>query len=153
MAATIKPVIISYMTNAPLTATCHCGAVSIRVAVKPEYINECNCSLCSKHGVWWGYYPVADVTVSGATTGYSRTDRTDQAVCLHFCGSCGCTTHWTLTSAFAAQHPEEANRMGVNMRLFARDALAGVELRFPDGRAWEGDGTFGYVRAADVIGA
>ncbi len=38
------------------------------------------------------------------------------------------------------------------MALADEGELAGVELRFPDGRAWSGGAAFGYVRAAEVIG-
>jgi hypothetical protein len=42
--------------------------------------------------------------------------------------------------------------MGVNMRLADESDLAGVELRFPDGRAWPGEGDFVYVREALILG-
>lgn len=42
--------------------------------------------------------------------------------------------------------------MGVNMLLADEADLAGLELRFPDGAAWPGEGDFTYVREARVIG-
>jgi len=42
--------------------------------------------------------------------------------------------------------------MGVNMRLADEKELAGIELRYPDGRTWPGTGDFGYVREARIIG-
>jgi hypothetical protein len=42
--------------------------------------------------------------------------------------------------------------MGVNMRLADEKDLAGIELRYPDGRAWSGKGGFGYVQEARIIG-
>lgn len=41
---------------------------------------------------------------------------------------------------------------GVNLRLADERDLAGVELRYPDGRAWSGTGEFAYVRPAEIIG-
>jgi hypothetical protein len=41
---------------------------------------------------------------------------------------------------------------GVNMRLADEKDLAGIELRYPDGRAWSGTGGFGYVQEARIIG-
>ena len=38
------------------------------------------------------------------------------------------------------------------MRLADESDLAGIELRFPDGRAWSGEGGFGYVREARILG-
>jgi hypothetical protein len=43
-------------------------------------------------------------------------------------------------------------QMGVNMRLADENDLAGIELRYPDGRAWPGKGSFSYVQEARVIG-
>jgi hypothetical protein len=42
--------------------------------------------------------------------------------------------------------------VGVNMRLADESDLAGIEVRYPDGRAWSGAGAFGYVREARIIG-
>lgn len=43
--------------------------------------------------------------------------------------------------------------MGVNMHLADEDDLAGIELRYPDGRAWPGKGDFGYAQEARIIGS
>jgi hypothetical protein len=129
------------MTNAALPATshcgaCHCGAVCITVPRKPDYVNNCNCTLCTKHAGLWGYYDPSEVSISGDTQTYIRADMAEPAIGTHFCGTCGCTTHWRMIEAFAATHPEMPPKMGVNMRLFEAEAVEGVEVRFPDGRAW-----------------
>jgi hypothetical protein len=41
--------------------------------------------------------------------------------------------------------------IGVNVRLADEKVLAGIELRYPDGRAWPGKGAFGYVQEARII--
>lgn len=152
----------------PLSAHCHCGAVTIRIPHAPDYINECNCSLCNSHGTWWGYFAPAAVEVRGDTQSYARIDRSDPVVKIHFCRACGCTTHFHTTEGFAERtgprsiSSESGNRfrdsemrpqkttdvMGVNMRLVARAALEGVELRYPDGANWDGIGQWGYVQEA-----
>jgi hypothetical protein len=137
------------MTDAPLTGHCHCGQVTITIPAQPDYVNDCNCTLCSKIGALWGYFDPADVRVAGETQQYSRADSADPAVIAHFCGRCGCTTHWTATKAFVRRVGEN-NRMGANMRLFPPAALRGVEIRFPDGRGWNGVGQFGYRRESEV---
>lgn len=140
------------MTN-PLSATCHCGDVHVQVAHAPEFIFECNCSLCATHGVWWGYYTPDEVEVTGETRGYGRVDREVPAVEVHFCPRCGCTTHFALSAAWLEKSGAANDRMGVNMRLFDRAALSGVKLHFPDGRAWDGVGEWGYVREAITLGS
>jgi hypothetical protein len=55
-----------------------------------------------------------------------------------------------LTAAAVAKHGNVL--MGVNMRLADERDLAGIELRFPDGQAWSGEGAFAYLREARIIG-
>ena len=43
-------------------------------------------------------------------------------------------------------------QIGVHVRLAHEKDLAGIELRYPDGRAWSGKGAFGYVQEARIIG-
>ncbi len=132
-----------------LKGTCHCGAVQITIPTAPDYVNDCNCSLCATHGTLWGYFDPAVVTVQGETQIYTRSDREAPAVSLHFCGTCGCTTHWTLTEAFA-QRPDVPKNMGTNMHLFDPVVLRGVEIRFPDGRGWDWTGAMPYRRKSEV---
>jgi hypothetical protein len=136
-----------------IKAQCHCGAVQIELSGKPAYMNDCDCSLCRKSGAVWGYYAAREMIVRGATQTYTRADMPDPAIHLHFCATCGSVTHWTLAAAYQAQHPD-VDRAGVNMRLLDDGrALAGVELRFPDGRAWDGStATARQRRAASIVG-
>lgn len=115
-----------------ISATCHCGAVSVTLAKRPEYINLCDCSLCAKTGGAWGYFASPDVGVSGDTKGYRRADYNAPAVEIRFCEICGTTTHWILTEHY------EGDRVGVNMRIFEPSDVAGIEARTLDGRNWSG---------------
>ena len=116
----------------------------------PDYIHECNFSLCVKTGARWGYFGPEKVSVAGATRGYVRADKPDPAAEIHFCPVCGSTTHFVLTPGAVAKFGNTL--MGVNLRLADERDLAGVELRYPDGRAWSGKGEFGYVREARILG-
>ena len=133
-----------------LSLACHCDRIRVEIARRPEHINECNCTLCDKTGARWGYFAPSDVRVEGPTTGYCRQDKDAPAARVHFCAHCGSTTHFTLTESAAARFGNTL--MGVNMRLADEADLAGVELRYPDGRAWPGEGDFGYVRKARILG-
>jgi len=44
-----------------------------------------------------------------------------------------------------------SGHMGVNMRLFDEDKLSGVELRFPDGKNWSGQGEYTYRKRAVIL--
>ena len=86
----------------------------------------------------------------GPTKGYSRDDKDDPAAELRFCANCGSTTHFVLTASAVSKFGN--SQIGVNVRLADEKDLAGLELRYPDGRAWPGQGAFGYVREARIIG-
>ncbi|MBA4354496.1 MAG: aldehyde-activating protein [Novosphingobium sp.] len=134
-----------------LKLSCLCGQIRIEIDQQPEYINACNCALCSKSGAHWAYLDPSGATVHGNTRGYTRTDKADPGAEVHFCTNCGATTHFVLTPSAIAKFGN--TMMGVNMRLADDQDLAGVERRYPDGRTWQGEGAFGYVRAAEIIGA
>jgi|SRR5688572_8442067 len=133
-----------------LKLSCLCGQVRVEVEKRPEYVHECNCTLCCKTGARWGYFHPSEVEVEGPTGGYCREDKDDAAAEIRFCAKCGSTTHFTLTPSAGARFGNTL--MGVNLRLADERDLAGVELRYPDGRAWSGDGAFGYVREAHILG-
>jgi hypothetical protein len=133
-----------------LKLSCHCGRIHIEIKKRPDYINECNCTLCTKSGVRWAYFHPSEVRVEGAAHGYCREDKADPAAEIHFCGKCGSTTHFTLTPSAVARFGN--GLVGVNMRLADEGDLAGLELRYPDRRAWSGAGDFGYAREPRIIG-
>jgi len=134
-----------------ITARCHGGAVEVTIPDRPDYINDCNCSLCRKSGGIWGYFHPASVDIKGETEHYQRPDISQPAVQVHLCSSCDSTTHWELTEHYVEEVGAN-ERMGVNMRLFDKGDLIGVELRFPDGKAWNGTDEFNYRRKPQIIG-
>jgi hypothetical protein len=133
-----------------LKLSCLCGRIRVETVKRPDYIHECNCTLCSKSGARWGYFHPSEVKVEGEAEGYCRDDKAEPNALLRFCAKCGVTTHFVLTAQAVAKHGDVV--MGVNMRLADEGDLAGVELRYPDGRAWAGEGGFGYVREALILG-
>ncbi len=129
---------------------CLCGQVRIQTPKQPDFINECNCTLCSKTGARWAYFHPSDIVIEGTTKGYSRGDKEDPAAEVQFCANCGSTTHFILTTSAISKFGNV--QLGVNMRLADEKDLAGIELRYPDGRAWLGKGGFDYVQEARIIG-
>jgi len=133
-----------------VTLSCLCGQVRVQTKQRPEYLNECNCTLCRKTGAIWAYFNPSEVEVAGKVQGYSRADKEDPAARIQFCATCGATTHFVLTESAVARFGNSV--MGVNMRLADEADLAGIELRYPDGQNWSGEGGFVYVREARIIG-
>lgn len=133
-----------------LSLSCLCGQIRVEIDKQPDFINECNCTLCSKTGARWGYFHPSEVSVEGATKGFCREDKDDPAAQIQFCTNCGSTTHFILTASAASKFGNSL--MGVNMRLADERNLTGIELRYPDGQGWSGEGDFGFVREARIIG-
>jgi hypothetical protein len=114
-----------------LVARCHCGAVGIRLPRRPDYVNECNCSLCEKTGFRGVYYRRDEVEIAGEFDSYVRSDIAEPMIRNMRCRHCGNATHWVLLD----DPPTE--RMGINGRLLPDGALGGVEVRQVDGRSWD----------------
>ena len=134
-----------------MTGTCLCGAVSVTIDAKPDFIHDCNCDLCRKSGGAWGYFSASQVSTDGSTSSVMRTDKAKPAAEVHSCRSCSATTHFEMAKSFTDRHGP-IDMVGVNMRLFSPMDLEGVEVRFPNGRDWSGDGAFEYRRPAVTVG-
>jgi hypothetical protein len=87
--------------------SCHCGEVRIEVPSDPEWVADCNCSLCRKLAWRVAYYPPEKVRISGQTKAYVWGDR---MIGIHHCPNCGCGTHWDPLG-------EDFGKMGVNARM------------------------------------
>ncbi len=133
-----------------MTGSCLCGAVSVTIQEKPAFIHDCSCSLCRKVGAAWGYFNSSQVYTEGDTKPFVRNDKPAPGAQVHTCRSCGTTTHFALTEEFREENPS-ADQVGVNMRIFDPYELVGIEVRFPNGRDWAGEGPFEYRRNAMTI--
>jgi hypothetical protein len=99
--------------------SCHCGKVRIEVPASPEWVADCNCSLCRKQAWRVAYFPPDSVRVTGETVAYVWGDR---MIGIHHCPVCGCGTHWQTLG-------EDFGKMGVNARLLDGFDEAAVEVR------------------------
>jgi hypothetical protein len=115
-----------------LSATCHCGAVRLEVPAAPEFVVDCNCSICRRYGALWAFYPVADLRTQGhpaATTGYIWGPKT---INTFRCRHCGCVTHWEPLPG------KSSTKLAINARNLEPRALEGVRVRHFDGAdAWK----------------
>jgi hypothetical protein len=108
-----------------ISASCHCGSISLEIEAAPAEVTQCNCSICRRYGVLWAYYSPRQVSVrtTAATHTYMWDDR---SIVFHRCPHCGCVSHWS------AVDPAR-DRMGVNARLLPPEALASARVRHLDG--------------------
>jgi hypothetical protein len=113
-------------------ATCHCGAVKINVPSMPEYLIDCNCSICRRNGALWALYESDSVKLCGHpenTTQYIWGPRTIRT--MH-CKVCGCATHWEPIDSTAG------TKVGINARNFEAREIGGIKVRKFDGaETWD----------------
>jgi hypothetical protein len=100
-----------------LTGTCHCGAAR-------------SCTLCRRYGALWIYdYEGEKITLAGPSAVYTRKERTDPVLEIHFCASCGCVIAWRGLRLEA----DGRRRIAVNLRLTEPEPVAGLPIDHFDG--------------------
>ena len=111
---------------------CHCGAITFAVERKPEWLTECNCSICRRIGAFWAHFERDEIELSApsdSTIAYVQGDRT---LAVHTCKVCGCTPFWLGLS------PVAGTRMAVNFRMCEPEDIAGIPVRHFDGAdSWQ----------------
>src|SRR3546814_19583997 len=71
-----------------------------------------------------------DVVIEGATRTYNRADRENPNSDLHFCATCGCTTHWSASAGLIERMGGEVELMAVNRRLLPQIGRATCRERW-----------------------
>ena len=78
-----------------LTGTCLCGAVHYQVSAEPVFSGHCYCTDCQKETggghLTIAAVPDAAVTISGATSTFTKPGASGQANERTFCSRCGST--------------------------------------------------------------
>ena len=111
-----------------MRGTCHCGGVSWTLDTPPQSVTACNCTICRRYGVLWGYGHIGDnIHTSGDTRTYRRRD--GGAIDFHFCPTCGCVTHYVATRA----SKDGRYWTAVNLRLTELEAIAALPIDHFDG--------------------
>jgi len=109
-----------------IRAACHCEAVRFEFAEPPEWVLDCNCTLCRRYGAMWAYMrgPGALQLLSGPSPDATETySWLDGDLAFHRCKTCGCVTH------MVAAKVDPPAIYGVNMRLMAGLDPAKVRIR------------------------
>lgn len=110
-----------------IEGSCHCGAVRWEFDGVPEGATACNCTVCRRYGVLWGYdYVDEKIRVSGTTQHYLRGKKWIE---FHFCPTCGCVAYWRA----AVKEKDGRRRIAVNLRLAEPEAVANIPMDHFDG--------------------
>ena len=110
-----------------IRAACHCGAVRMTLEVAPDWVLDCNCSICRRYGTLWAYgwdgrarRDLGAVLVQGGgeLEAYIWGSR---QIGLWRCKTCGCLTHHT-----ALAKPDQIR--AINARMFVNFDPASVTI-------------------------
>jgi len=107
-----------------IRAACHCGAVRFEIAEPPEWVLDCNCTLCRRYGALWSYYHPPDhakLLMKPDPTATEIYLWGDRALAFHHCKICGCVTHFAVAA--------DGFIFGVNARMMAGLDPAKVRIR------------------------
>jgi len=110
-----------------LTASCHCGAVSVEIPRKPRSLTNCNCSICRRYGVLWAYYKDAEVRLVAAPDATDEYSWGRKSQTFIRCKSCGCVMQWKKLN------PGHGSWTGVNARNFDPSVIGSARIRLLDG--------------------
>lgn len=110
-----------------ITGTCHCGAISFVLATQPEWMTECNCTLCRRIGALWAHAPTEQITITAPPGATLRYIQGTQTLAVHSCKTCGGTTHWENLN------PSDDAVMAVNLRMADPAVTQHLRLRHFDG--------------------
>ena len=110
-----------------ITATCHCGKISIDITIKPESVTECNCSICRRYAAQWAYYTRRQVAVKGSPKSMSAYSWGDREIEFYHCNNCGCITHYEGVN----KHPD--SRVAVNARMLPPEVVSDIPVKRFDG--------------------
>lgn len=115
-----------------IKGSCHCGAITFSVPQEPEWLTECNCSICSRIGAKWAHFELDKVEISGPPDGTIAYIQGDRMLAMHTCRQCGCTPYWL------GLNRDESKRMAVNFRMCDPAEIADIRVRHFDGAdSWQ----------------
>lgn len=109
------------------SASCHCGAVNLEIAEKPQSLTECTCSICHRLGAQWAYYTQQQVKVTGSPNTRKAYLWGDKCIEFYHCKSCGCTTH------YESVEKNDESRIAVNARIMRPQDITDIPVRIFDG--------------------
>jgi len=113
-----------------LTASCHCGNISIVANNKPQTLTSCNCSICNRYGAIWAYFKTADVKIKVKKAQPKAYFWGDEMINFMHCSVCGCVTHYT---GRGEGDQEGMDRVAVNTRMSPINEVADIPIRHFDG--------------------
>lgn len=110
-----------------MKVTCHCGNIEISIE-PPAQVTQCNCSICSRYNVLWGYYDPDKAAVNIGPGGEDIYSWGDQELEFIRCKECGCVTHYRTVKGSGDP------KIAVNFRMAGEAEVSGISVRYFNGK-------------------
>ncbi len=94
-----------------MKAACHCTAVRFEIMELPDWVLDCNCTLCRRYGAVWAYPKPDQVKLVAGADSMHTYSWLDRVLAFHRCKECGCLTHVTALD----KHPRQLFAVNVRM--------------------------------------
>ena len=120
----------------PITGHCHCGDIAFSIDGEiPAELTRCTCSVCTRHGALYAYYPLERFHATAAPGSDAVYRWNTMQVAHHFCARCGSLTY---IDSPAYGHDRswdgKTRRIGASARLFDDFDAAEAPVRVIDGK-------------------
>jgi hypothetical protein len=99
------------------TGGCHCGKVRFEVTTDPTQAIACNCSICSKHGLWLTFAKPEQFKLVSGLDELGEYQFNKHVILHQFCRSCG------VESFARGKMPDGKPMFAVNVR-----CLDGIDI-------------------------
>jgi hypothetical protein len=111
------------------TGGCHCGRVRFEVTVNPQEAIACNCSICSKQGLWLTFVKPTDFKLVCGLDGLNEYKFNKHVIGHMFCRTCG-------VEAFAKGKTKEGKDVfAINVRCLDDVDISTLKPRPFDGKS------------------
>jgi hypothetical protein len=111
------------------TGGCHCGRVRYEATTDPAQAIACNCSICSKQGLWLAFVKPAEFKLISGLEALAEYRFNNHVIQHMFCRTCG-------VESFARGRSKDGKEMfAINVRCLDGVDIAKLRPRPFDGRS------------------
>jgi hypothetical protein len=108
---------------------CHCGRIAYEVMGRPDRVEQCNCSICTKKGYLHWIVPRGDFRLLTPIDDLATYTFNTRVAKHHFCPRCGVAPFYIARS--------DPDKIDVNARCLDGVNIAALKIEPFDGRNWE----------------
>lgn len=115
----------------PVTRTggCHCGLVRFECTTDFSFVTDCNCSICTKHGLHLAFVPETSFMLRSGDDDLRDYYFHKKVIRHRFCSNCG-------THVFAQAKSGDRPMIAININCIDGIDLDSIQMTKVDGRSF-----------------